>query len=229
MPRQLWIGALCTIALVGLWASRASAFAFDMVPRTPTTGLDVSDSVTVDVFFDATDVDVYAFDLRVLSSNASAIHYDATASAALEASGDAGPGTQPAYILYDPGIGMSLPAVALYPFQTPVWPTWPTPPPGEEEVQIGFLIPNLTGPYGTRTTGTGIWIASLVFHVGSAITSESLALSVSSLQQGFGPYPVDQIGLSSPITLTGVPEPATGLLMGVALVAGVARSARRPA
>ena len=75
------------VMLLLFGSSQASGFAINMLARNATTSLAVGDTVTVDVFFDATDVGINVFSTSVLSSNANSIHYDAAASVALPASG----------------------------------------------------------------------------------------------------------------------------------------------
>jgi hypothetical protein len=224
---------LLAVALLLFGATNASAFAINMVARGVTTSLTVSDTVTVDVFFDATAVGINLFGTNVLLSNASAISYDPVATAAAPAFGPAGGGAQPAYILYDPGMaGMPpLPAVALYPQQTPTWLTFPVPPPGQQQVAINYAETNITDTFHTRTTGAGIWIATIVFHVDQPFVSETLTISMTAagsiLELGSGIVPPGTIGLSAPIVLTGVvPEPTTAIMMGLGLL-GLVISGRR--
>ena len=84
----------------------------------------------------------------------------------------------------------------------------------------------------TQALGTGIYIATLVFHVVSGFTSESLSLAFTSrniILAGTFVTPVSQIGLSAPILLTGtVPEPTTAMLIGLGIV-GLGLASRRRA
>jgi len=229
---------LIAVALLLFGATSANAFAINMVARNSTVSLDVSDTVTVDVFFDATATGIILFSSAVLSSNSSVMSYDPVASAALPVIYAPGPtystGSRPNYILYDAGmtVGMTaIPPVQLLPQQSPAWLTWPAPPVGQQQVNINFAETNITDTFNTRTTGNGIWIASMVFHIDQAFTTEELALSVTSggniLQVGLSIIAPGTIGLSAPIVLTGVvPEPTTAILMGLGLL-GLVISGRR--
>jgi hypothetical protein len=224
---------LLAVALLLFGATNASAFAINMVARGATSSLTVSDTVTVDVFFDATQTGILLFGTNVLNSNASVISYDPVATQAAPAFGSAGGGAQPSYILYDPGMGgmPPTPPVALYPQQTPTWLTFPVPPPGQQQVAINYAEINITDTFNTRTTGNGIWIATIVFHVDQPFLTEFLTLSMhaagSILELGSGVVNPDTIGLSAPIVLTGhLPEPTTAMLMGLGLL-GLAISGRR--
>jgi len=229
---------LLAVALLLFGATNASAFAINMVARNSTTSLDVSDTVIVDVFFDATAAGIKFLSVGVLNSSASLISYDAVASAAVSPRADVGaPGTsgaQPSYLLYSAmsGTGMTaLPAVFLYPQQTPAFLTWPAPPPGQEQVNINYLESNIVDTFDTRATGLNLWIATLVFHVDVLPTEDqTLSLSLTSggniFQLGDVVQPPGTIALSAPITLTFVPEPTTAVLIGLGLL-GLAISGRR--
>jgi hypothetical protein len=83
-------------------------------------------------------------------------------------------------------------------------------------------------------SGTGIWIATLVFDVATGFASESLSLSLDSggnvLEANGATVPSSAVGFSSPILLTGasVPEPTTAMLIGLGIV-GLAAAGRRRA
>lgn len=226
---------LLAVALLVFGAASASAFAVNMSFRSGDgTGLSASDTVTVDVFMDADVSNINLFSISVINSNAAAISYDGAASAALAVIYPAPPpaygtqGDQPGYVLYAPGAGgmPPTPSTALYPQQTP-WQTWPAPAPGTEQVNINYAEINITDAFGTQTTGSNIWIASLVFHIDSAIGSESLALSLSSggnIQELATGAAIGGITTSAPLAL--VPEPATAALIGLGLL-GLAITGRR--
>ncbi|MFP6605810.1 MAG: PEP-CTERM sorting domain-containing protein, partial [Myxococcota bacterium] len=85
-------------------------------------------------------------------------------------------------------------------------------------------------------TGTGIYIATMVFHVVADFTSETLSLAFTSsnlIQAGTFVHDPATIGLSGPITLTGhagppVPEPTTAMLIGLGIL-GLGLAGRRRA
>jgi hypothetical protein len=233
---------LLAVALLLFGTTSAHAFAINMVARNATTSLDVSDTVTVDVFFDATATGIILFSVAVLNSSASLLSYDAAASAALpviyvnpfDPYPSYSTGAQPFTLLQSVTsmVGMvTLPTVELLPQQTPAWLTWPAPPPGQEQVNINYAELNITDTFDTRATGLNLWIGSMVFHVDAPITTETLALSMTVgsaiLQLGEIVQDPNTIALSAPITLTGVvPEPTTAVLIGFGLL-GLAISGRR--
>jgi len=97
---------------------------------------------------------------------------------------------------------------------------------GTEQVNINY-IENAFNT--TALTGTGFYVATMVFHVVADFASETLALAFTSsnlIQTGTFVTDPATIGLSAPITLTGigaVPEPTTGLLLGLGLLGGAVR------
>lgn len=193
-------------------ASGAGAFAVNMVARGSTTSLSASDTVTVDIFLDA-DGPMVIFSVAAINSNPAALLYDGPASAALPPIHGLGPsGAQPSYILYTPG----KPFAFMYPLQAPHWLTFPATIPGTEQVNINFLA---DGFFSTLATGTGIYVATLVFHVVADFDTETLSLAFTSanlIQTGTFVHPPSTIGLSAPIVLTGqVPEPTTGILIAL--------------
>ena len=98
---------------------------------------------------------------------------------------------------------------------------------------IRYAEQNIADSYTTRTTGTGLWIASLVFQIDAPITSETLSLSMSTpydvLELGYGEIYVapTEIGLSAPIALSGIPEPTTAALMAAGVLAAAWAGRRR--
>ena len=83
----------------------------------------------------------------------------------------------------------------------------------------------------TGATGNGIWIASLLFHVGT-VTNGALQIALGA---GGGiiqtddlgtTIPTSDIGVSAPIIL--IPEPATAVLIGLGVL-GLAVVGRRTA
>ena len=217
---------LFVTALLLLGATSASAFAVSMTARGDTNSLITSDTVTVDVFLDA-DAGITIFSVAVISSNPAVLAYDQAASLALAPGFNpcVGPicggdnGTQPSYLLYTGGMGASY----LIPLQTPAFLEFPTL--GTGHVNINYIERTL----GTTTlTGTGIYVASLVFHVVGDIVSETLSLAFTSsnvLQSGVTIIDPATIGLSAPIL---VPEPTTAMLMGLGIL-GLGLAARRRA
>jgi hypothetical protein len=220
---------LLAVALLLFGATSASAYAINMAARGSTSSLVTNDTVTVDVFLDA-EPGLSLLSVAVLASSDAVLDYSAVRSGAAPANSDgsAGPGGQPTYILYTGGKG----ATVLYPQQTPVFLNWPAPPPGEEQVNINWAE-NALG--SATASGTGIWIATLVFDVATGFASESLSLSLDAggnvLEAPSGNViPSSDVGLSAPILLTGasVPEPTTAMLIGLGIV-GLAAAGRRRA
>jgi len=90
--------------------------------------------------------------------------------------------------------------------QTP-FATWPAPPAGQTQVNINYAESALKG---TGATGTGIWIASLVFHVDAAFGSSAISLSLSNggniVTNGATETISDQVGLGANIGSVGSPS-----------------------
>ncbi len=219
---------LLAAALLLFGAASASAFAVDITARGSTSSLSTSDTVTVDVFLDA-DGGITIFSVAVVNSNPSVLLYDAAASAALAPTGPGASGAQPSYILYAPSPGKGSPLTYLSPLQTPAFLNFPPETAGTEQVNINYVE---TGFNTTLTTGNGIYVATLVFHVVAAIGSETLTLAFTSsnlIQTGTVVTAVSAIGVGGPITLTGaVPEPTTAMLIGIGVI-GLGLAGRRRA
>ena len=224
---------LLAVALLLFGATSASAFAVSMTARGSVSSLSTSDTVTVDVFLDA-DGGITIFSVAVVNSNPAALLYDAAASAALPLHPQAptfggSSGAQPSYILYTPTGGMGMPATYLKPLQTPAFLNFPPATPGTEQVNINY-VENALGT--TTATGTGIYVASMVFHVVGALTTETLSLAFTTsnvIQSGIVVTGPGTIGISSPITLTGhLPEPTTAMLIGLGVL-GLLLAGRRRA
>ena len=101
---------------------------------------------------------------------------------------------------------------------------------GTEQVNINY-IENAFNT--TALTGTGFYVATMVFHVVADFASETLALAFTSsnlIQTGTFVTDPATIGLSGPITLTGhaVPEPTTAMLIGLGVL-GLGLAGRRQA
>lgn len=224
--RELTRGCIAVAAML-FATSSASAFAVSMVARAPTTGLMTSDTVTVDVFLDA-DGGITFFSVAVINSNPSALLYDGPRSAALPLHPQAplhgdSTGAQPSYVLYN----VREHAEALYPLQTPYFMTFPPEFPGTQQVNINY---ETVGRF-QAATGTGVYVATLVFVVLEDFTSESLSLAFTSsngIENLLMVFPPSSIGLSAPIALTGVPEPTSAMLIALGIV-GVGLAGRRRA
>ena len=218
---------LLAAALLLFGAASASAFAVNMVASTPTTGLTKSDTVIVDVFLDS-DGPISIFSVAVVSSDPSALLYDGAASAALPTNPGSGKrasnGSQSSYILYE-AVGRSR--NYLKPLQTPYFVTFPPETVGTEQVNIHYTE-NALGT--TNATGNGVYIATLLFHIVADFTTANLSLAFTTsnlIQAGTVVVDPNLIGLSAPITLTGVvPEPTTALLIGLGVL-GLGFAGRR--
>lgn len=205
------LAAVLAAGSIGV-AGQASAWAIDMFERNPPLVAHItSDTVTVDVFLDA-EPNLTIFSIGVLYDS-SLLAYDGPASAALPASGAAGPGAQPSYILYAPG----KPATYLVPLQTPYFLTFPAPP-GVGQVNVNWVE---VGFNEASATGNGIWVASLVFHVimaSLAPTEISLAFTSSNLiQTGTVVVDPNTVALSAPVVVN-LPEASAAVMIGLVLV-----------
>lgn len=217
------------LLLLGCWMpGLASAFAVTMTHRNPGFPYPAtSDVVILDVFLDA-EPGLVLFSVGVLFED-TWYDYDPVASAALPASGAAGPGAQPSYILYTPGGGPGSPATILYPLQTPAFLEWPAPPPGLGQVNLNYSDPAFNP---AAASGTGIWIGSLAFHVAQGgIVNTIFEVTVTGGGNAFfqNGEEVDPgtISLSSPVFVP-LPEPNAAVLILTAFVAArVAFRARR--
>jgi hypothetical protein len=219
---------LLAAALLLFGAASASAFAVNMVASTPTTGLTTSDNVIVDVFLDS-DGPITIFSVAVVNSDPSALLYNGAASAALPTNPAAGGfggsnGNQSSYILYET-VGRAT--NYLKPAQTPFFLTFPPETVGTEQVNINY---NENALGTTNATGTGVYIATLLFHIVADFTTANLSLAFTTsnlIQAGTVVVDPNLIGLSAPITLTGVvPEPTTALLIGLGVL-GLGFAGRR--
>ena len=218
---------LLAAALLLFGAASASAFAVNMVASTPTTGLTTSDNVIVDVFLDS-DGPITIFSVAVVNSDPSALLYDGAASAALPTNPAAGTfggsnGNQSSYILYET-VGRAT--NYLKPAQNP-FETFPLAGEPGELVNINY---NENALGTTNATGTGVYIATLLFHIVADFTTANLSLAFTTsnlIQAGTVVVDPNLIGLSAPITLTGVvPEPTTALLIGLGVL-GLGFAGRR--
>jgi hypothetical protein len=227
---------LLAAALLLFGATSASAFAINMVARGPVSSLGASDHVVVDVFLDA-EAGLTLLGVNVLATDAT-LNYDGPASAAVArcvaCTGGGTSGAQPSYILYTPAGPKNMPpATNLLPQQTPAFLNWPIPPVGYEQVNINYAEPSFAA---APATGTGIWIATLVWHVTGEFDTAELIVSITAgggiVQTGgiANPtmIPPSDVTLSAPILLTGhLPEPTTAMLIGLGVVGLVVAGRRR--
>ena len=219
---------LLAAALLLFGAASASAFAINMVASTPTTGLTTSNTVVVDVFLDS-DGPITIFSVAVVNSDPSALLYNGAASAALPTNPAAGTfggsnGNQSSYILYET-VGRAT--NYLKPAQTPFFLTFPPETAGTEQVNINY---NENALGTTNATGTGVYIATLLFDVVDEIDVGSLELAFTTsnlIQAGVVIVDPNTITLSDPIQL--VPEPGVAgiAFAGLATLSGLALYRRR--
>ena len=225
--------------------SSAWAYQFNMTTSYGGEALSVGETVTVDVFVDVDEADPgpTILSIAIVNSDPAVLAYDEVASAALTPYAGCGSylcgttsGAQPSYILYTAAMGMGNPSTVLYPLQTPAWLNFPPIIPGTEQVNINLV----EAAFGIACrSGTGIYIASMVFNVIAESGSAGISLEFlsSSLVQS-GTLVVDPAGIlldgtplsGPPISVT-VPEPAAGglALAGLATVTLLYRAHRRRA
>lgn len=177
---------LVALSVLSLLAFSTSAAAFEISMTTSYAGevLAVDDTVTVDVFVDADPgltflgIGVVWGDDGVFKDDTDdELRYDGALSAALPVNplctggtlcgnGAGASGAQPSYILYTGGKGATI----LYPQQTPAWLNWPNPEIATAQANINYAEP----AFGAASnSGTGIYVASLVFKVGTAFDGQS--------------------------------------------------------
>ncbi len=225
-----------TACVLLLAAASASAFEARQSARNSTT-VNPGDTVTVDVFFDATDVGIKLMTIGVLFDPV-VFTYDDVASNALPIVYPAPPtsygtnGGQPGYILYAAGAGgmPPVPATALYPQQTPPqfpsWQLWVSPPPGLEQINLNFAEGNITDEFDTQVTGDNIWIAGLVLEVNNNAPNGTSNIDLCNdcspafIQIGDTILDSSEWTVGPDIVVT-VPEPAAAML-AVGALAGVA-------
>ncbi len=227
---RILITNLLAVAALLFGATSASAF-FDInmqvrpgSDNSDLASLVTSDTVTVDVFFGTDVPGMQQLAIGIVTPDN--VSYDQGASEALAIIYPApGPaytttGAQTGYLLYGSAtVGMSN--TALYQVQAaPI--SWPTPDPGTNKTNINFQVSSLLSP--TSATGAGIWVASLVFHIDSAIEAGEIAIQISGLGSVLRANDVvalpGDVDTSAPLLLTGVPvpEPTTAAMLGLGLL-----------
>ena len=151
------IMSMLAAALLVFSAASASAFNIRMntTVQGSTTTLELSDTIIVHVFLDAPTPGLQSLSVSVLVDSPQLV-YDSAASSALPIIYPpffASTGNQAGYLLYAPPFGMVAFPGGLYPQQTP-FQTWPTPPPGKQQVNINFANGAFTP---TSATDTNLW------------------------------------------------------------------------
>ena len=226
------------LAVTALLFSAVSASAYYDISMTTRPGspnadlsgpLTTSDTITVDIFFSTDQTLMQQLAIGVVTP--AALSYDAAASTALPVIYPAPSavygttGAQAGYILYAPqgkAGGTQLNHVGA-----PI--VWPAPAPGTNKTNVNFQVPDLFTP--TIGVGDNIWVASLVFHLDSAVGGD-IALQISGLGSVLRDNNVvvsddpNAVGLSASLTYQAVPEPATAALIGFGVL-GLAIAGRR--
>lgn len=238
---RILITNLLAVAALLFSATSASALFFDidMQVRPGSANSDLlslvtSDTVTVDVFF-GTDVPLMQ-QLAIGVVSPDTVTYDVAASVALPVIYPAPipaygtTGAQTGYLLYG---AVGKVAAALYSVtDQPV--AWIAPDPGTNKTNINFQVADLFTP--TPAVGTGIWVSSIVFHIGPGFGGGELSLQISGLGSVLRANNIvysttnpELITLSAPLILSGpvvVPEPTTAALIGLGIL-GLAVAGRR--
>jgi hypothetical protein len=210
------LGALALLT----FSTPASAWSINMTTTYAGEGLDIADTVTIDVFLDA-EVGLTLYSTAVLYDNAGELVFDGPGSSALPPNPNCtpptcGPGTsgsQPSYILYTPPSAM-MPATILYPLRDP-WQTWPgLLPPGFRQVNIDYTEPTFAS---AEASGDGIYIATLLFNVaaigdGSAIIDQCVTCGGNIVQTGAIIIPPSDLPTTGGPIVVNLPEPAIASL-----------------
>lgn len=233
---RILITNLLAVAALLFGATAASAFSFNMSVR---GGLlpsySIGDTVTVDVFMDA-DPGLVILGLPVIAPSA-ALDYDGVASTNLPViypNGEYGTeittGSHPGYILYYSSGKVSQTVYPLVNDGEPFF-VFAGALPGEEHVNVQYAEGSFNPTGGS---GTNIWIASLVYHViGGAGSVADVGFNLDRGGAVLNQNGIDlvetapeTIGLSAPIGVNIVPEPAAASL-GIAVVTLTAWLVRR--
>jgi hypothetical protein len=224
--RLLMINLLATVTLL-FGAVSASALDFSFSTGYAGQILTTSDTLTVDVVFNADQTGIRLFSLAIVFDE-TILRYESSLSSAN------GQGTFGfAYMLYAPSGGRGIPVTYLVPSQQP-----PAhfPLTNLGQVNVNWQELNVTDTFDTAVTGVGIQAAQLVFRVLSAPNNPTaIAMSMSAPGTVFSVGQPDgsgldikgTIGLSGPIVVN-TPEPTTALLVGLGLI-GLGVAGRRRA
>jgi hypothetical protein len=223
-------GLLATLAL---GASNAQAYSFTVTTNyVDSTVLAVSDTVTVNVYIDATESGLQLLSASVNGEDSILDHVPTPANCGV--SGPTAGCGSPTYILYSPAAGATG-ATLLYPQQNPFIRWTGIEPPNTEQININYAEAGLGF---AQATGSGVWIASVVWHVADVGDGEA-DISVSLLNNGnivrsnginldASQIPVNGVNGEWSFQVKTIPEPSLVALLGLgALGLGYAGRRRR--
>jgi hypothetical protein len=219
---RLLITNLLAVALLLFGAASASAFSIRMTSDYAGEILNVSDTVTVNIWIDAPEKGTNFFGIGVLADAGIMTHVPTPSCATTVPTPGCG---SPSYILYAPPSGADS-ATILYPFQDP-FQSWPNPPAGENQVNVNWIESN-SAP--TNASGNNIWVGSVTWHVFAA--GDGVSDMRVSITNGGGIVRINDITVpTEDVSVTGdfqvfTPEPTTALLIGLGLV-GLGVAGRR--
>jgi len=203
------ITTLLATAMLIFGAASASAYALtaQLNPGSDATGAaSPSDQIIIDVYLDA-EAGLGFLGFGVVWDDNGSIAYDQSASSV------------PTYILYAGG----KPATYLIPNIAPPGYWGGINLPGKAQVQVEYFE---VGFGSASASGTGIWVATLVFHVtgaGGGVIDLTLGAN-GAIVESYGNNVTSTTTTSGSFTL--IPEPTTALLIGFGL-AGLALAGRR--